>query len=129
GCLAGGREDRRPAALSFPESHGHRADWTVGGALLGGIAGYTFFLLAGPTLFGRIEWVDRVVNDKHGFAALPAFVAGIGMAVDAVYLGYVLGRAIDRRNDRARAADLDRRLQALLDLQRRARLAEPAENR
>ncbi|MFO7675478.1 MAG: hypothetical protein R6X12_04080, partial [bacterium] len=63
GCLAGGREDRRPAALSFPESHGHRADWTVGGALLGGIAGYTFFLLAGPTLFGRIEWVDRVVND------------------------------------------------------------------
>jgi len=113
-CAAGGfftglAVDRR--ALPGP-LEGERKTWRTALSILGGVGGAALGIVTSATLmgtlYGRIGrdgdlgYDEHVLENQSWVAIVPAIISGVGVTVEAAYIGYVSGRSLDRRGRRPR---------------------------
>ena len=76
-------------------------NWTIGCAIASavpGIAtGIVLGLLLGGSRFARVDPDGIMENDPNDFTMIPGIIAGAGIAIDIIYVGYRIGRSIDRK--------------------------------
>ncbi len=87
--------------IAEPSTEIKSNNWSIGCAIASAIpgigSGILLAMILGSTRFLRIHPDGVIENDPDNLTVIPAIIAGAGMAIDIIYLGYRIGRSIDRK--------------------------------
>jgi hypothetical protein len=110
GFFTGLALDRRPQPEPLPNE---RQTWRQSLSVLFGVSGVALGFLATKlsesSLYGRwgqggnLGYDQYILENRPWVADAPAIITGVGVAVESYYIGYVIGRSLDRRACRPRA--------------------------